>query len=119
MVAAVGATDRLSFSLAVEAETHRVLVIPLVAARPVYVFISFTFVPTNTMRCSFDDDYSFGIIQSVPALGVDEGQGWQGRRRSATPTRSGRHSLAPGSRRETAVASVAAAGVSSATRARL
>ncbi len=35
------------------------------AARPVFVFLSTTFIPTNTLYVfSFDDDYSFGVIQS-------------------------------------------------------
>lgn len=34
-------------------------------ARPTFAFISTVFVPTNTMQIfAFDDDYSFGIIQS-------------------------------------------------------
>ncbi|WP_437586887.1 DNA methyltransferase [Sorangium sp. So ce1000] len=34
-------------------------------ARPVFAFLSSRFVPTNTMQVfAFDDDYSFGIIQS-------------------------------------------------------
>jgi len=45
----------------------RVLVIPLVAARPVFVFISAHFIPNNTLAVFVvDDDYSFGIIQSGP-----------------------------------------------------
>jgi SAM-dependent methyltransferase len=33
--------------------------------RPIFVFLSTQFVPTNTMQVfAFDDDYSFGIIQS-------------------------------------------------------
>jgi SAM-dependent methyltransferase len=45
----------------------RVLVIPLVAARPVFVFISAKFIPNNTLAVFVpDDDYSFGIIQSGP-----------------------------------------------------
>ncbi len=34
-------------------------------ARPIFVFLSSHFVPTNTLQVfAFDDDYSFGIIQS-------------------------------------------------------
>jgi hypothetical protein len=34
-------------------------------ARPIFAFLSTKFVPTNTMQLfAFDDDYSFGIIQS-------------------------------------------------------
>ncbi len=34
-------------------------------ARPIFVFLSSRFVPTNTLQVfAFDDDYSFGIIQS-------------------------------------------------------
>lgn len=45
----------------------RVLVIPLVAARPVFVFLSAAFIPNNTLAVfAFDDDYSFGILQSTP-----------------------------------------------------
>lgn len=34
-------------------------------ARPVFSFLSTTFVPTNTLQVfAFDDDYSFGVIQS-------------------------------------------------------
>jgi hypothetical protein len=37
-----------------------------VQARPVYAFLSVRFVPTNTMYAfAFDDDYSFGVIQST------------------------------------------------------
>ncbi len=35
-------------------------------ARPIFVFLSSRFVPTNTLQVfAFDDDYSFGIIQSL------------------------------------------------------
>lgn len=34
-------------------------------ARPIFTFISTKFVPTNTLQVfAFDDDYSFGVIQS-------------------------------------------------------
>lgn len=34
-------------------------------ARPIYVFLSTSFVPTNTLQVfAFDDDYSFGVLQS-------------------------------------------------------
>jgi hypothetical protein len=34
-------------------------------ARPIFVFLSTRFIPTNTMQVfAFDDDYSFGILQS-------------------------------------------------------
>lgn len=36
-------------------------------SRPIYVFLSTVFVPNNTMQVfAFDDDYTFGIIQSGP-----------------------------------------------------
>jgi hypothetical protein len=36
------------------------------AARPIFTFISSKFVPTNTLQVfAFDDDYSFGVIQST------------------------------------------------------
>jgi hypothetical protein len=43
----------------------RILVCPKVASRPTFAFISMKFVPTDTMKLfSFEDDYSFGILQS-------------------------------------------------------
>jgi hypothetical protein len=43
----------------------RTLVCPNVCARPSLAFISTRFVPTNTMVIfAYDDDYSFGIVQS-------------------------------------------------------
>ncbi len=36
-------------------------------ARPIFAFVSTKFVPTNTLQVfAFDDDYSFGVIQSGP-----------------------------------------------------
>lgn len=36
------------------------------AARPVFVFLSTTFIPTNTLYVfTFEDDYSFGVLQSA------------------------------------------------------
>ena len=44
----------------------RMIVCAIVAARPIFCFISSLFVPTNAMQMfAFDDDYSFGIIQSA------------------------------------------------------
>lgn len=44
----------------------RLLVCPKVSSRPSFALISTLFVPTNTMQVfAFDDDYSFGIIQST------------------------------------------------------
>lgn len=46
-------------------DTHRVLVCPRVMARPIFAFLSTAFVPDNTLILfAFDDDYSFGIMQS-------------------------------------------------------
>lgn len=43
----------------------RVLVCPKVSARPCFAFISMRFVPTDTMYVfAFDDDYTFGILNS-------------------------------------------------------
>ncbi|HZL16483.1 MAG TPA: DNA methyltransferase [Polyangia bacterium] len=43
----------------------RMMVCSSPQARPIFVFLSTKFVPTNTMQIfAFDDDYSFGIIQS-------------------------------------------------------
>jgi len=43
----------------------RVLICPKVSSRPSFAFISTQFVPTDTMYVfAFDDDYTFGIIQS-------------------------------------------------------
>ena len=47
-------------------DESRIIVCASVAARPIFCFISVKFVPTNTMHMfAFDDDYSFGIIQSL------------------------------------------------------
>lgn len=44
---------------------HRFVVCSSPQARPIFAFISTKFVPTNTLQVfAFDDDYSFGIIQS-------------------------------------------------------
>lgn len=44
---------------------HRMVVCSSPQARPVFVFLSMKFVPTNTLQVfAYDDDYSFGIIQS-------------------------------------------------------
>jgi SAM-dependent methyltransferase len=43
----------------------RMMVCPKVCSRPAFAFISMQFVPTDTMKIfSFDDDYSFGVMQS-------------------------------------------------------
>jgi hypothetical protein len=43
----------------------RIIVCASPQARPIFTFISTRFVPTNTLQVfAFDDDYSFGIIQS-------------------------------------------------------
>jgi hypothetical protein len=43
----------------------RILVCPKVSSRPSFAFISTRFVPNDTMKLfAFDDDYSFGIVQS-------------------------------------------------------
>ena len=45
--------------------SRRMIVCSNPQARPIFAFISTKFVPTNTMQLfAFDDDYSFGIIQS-------------------------------------------------------
>jgi hypothetical protein len=47
------------------ASRHRFIACSNPQARPIYTFLSSRFVPTNTMQVfAFDDDYSFGIIQS-------------------------------------------------------
>ncbi len=44
----------------------RVLVFPKVVARPVFAFLSTVFVPNPTLLVfAFDDDYSFGVLQST------------------------------------------------------
>lgn len=44
---------------------RRVLVCPRVMARPVFAFLSTTFIPDNTLILfAFDDDYTFGVMQS-------------------------------------------------------
>lgn len=46
---------------------RRAIVCSSPQARPVFAFVSTTFIPTNTLQVfAFDDDYSFGIIQSGP-----------------------------------------------------
>jgi SAM-dependent methyltransferase len=46
-------------------DKRRVLVCPRVMARPIFAFLSTAFVPDNTLILfAFDDDYSFGIMQS-------------------------------------------------------
>lgn len=46
-------------------DKHRIIACSNPQARPIYAFVSARFVPTNTMQVfGFDDDYSFGIIQS-------------------------------------------------------
>lgn len=46
-------------------DKHRVLVCPRVMGRPVFAFLSTAFLPDNTLILfAFDDDYSFGIMQS-------------------------------------------------------
>lgn len=50
-----------------EAVAHmkRIMVCPKVSARPSFVYISSRFVATDTMYLfAFDDDYSFGVLQS-------------------------------------------------------
>jgi hypothetical protein len=43
----------------------RIMVCPKVSSRPSFAFISTRFVATDTMKLfAFDDDYSFGVIQS-------------------------------------------------------
>jgi hypothetical protein len=43
----------------------RILVCPRVMARPVFAFLSTAFVPDNTLILfGFDDDYTFGVMQS-------------------------------------------------------
>jgi hypothetical protein len=47
------------------ATKHRMIACANPQARPIFEFLSTEFVPTNTMQVfAFDDDYSFGIIQS-------------------------------------------------------
>lgn len=44
---------------------HRYIVCSNPQARPIFAFLSTKFIPTNTLQVfAFDDDYSFGIIQS-------------------------------------------------------
>ncbi len=44
---------------------RRVMVCSKIQARPVYSFLSLLFVPSDTMQVfAFDDDYTFGILQS-------------------------------------------------------
>lgn len=45
----------------------RLLVCPKVSSRPSFAFVSTRFVPNDTMYVfAFDDDYSFGVMQSGP-----------------------------------------------------
>lgn len=47
------------------AQRRRTIVCAKVQARPVFSFLSTAFVPTNTLQVfGFEDDYSFGILQS-------------------------------------------------------
>ena len=47
------------------ARTHRIIVCASPQSRPIFFFVSTAFVPTNTLQTfTFDDDYSFGVIQS-------------------------------------------------------
>ncbi len=56
---------REDFFAAMPRTTARLIVCPNVLERPIYEFLSTDFVPTDTMQMfAFDDDYSFGILQS-------------------------------------------------------
>jgi SAM-dependent methyltransferase len=45
--------------------SSRILVIPKVSSRPIFVFLSAKFIPNDTLAVfAVDDDYSFGILQS-------------------------------------------------------
>ncbi len=47
------------------ARRKRTVVCPKIQARPVFSFLSTTFIPTNTLQVfAFDEDYSFGVLQS-------------------------------------------------------
>ena len=47
------------------AEMDRIIVCPKVSARPSFAFASTRFVPNNTVQMfGYDDDYTFGIVQS-------------------------------------------------------
>lgn len=62
--------------LALLKDNERVLVCPKVAARPAFAFVSMKFAPNNTLQLfAFDDDYSFGIIQSSPHWQWTKAQG--------------------------------------------
>jgi hypothetical protein len=55
---------RLEFFAGIH-ESSRFLVVPTVASRPAFVFLSSKFVPNNTLAVlAVDDDYSFGTLQS-------------------------------------------------------
>lgn len=46
-------------------QSKRIIACSNTMARPIYCFLSTKFVPTNTMQMfAFEDDYSFGVIQS-------------------------------------------------------
>jgi hypothetical protein len=46
-------------------QLHRYIACSNPQARPIFAFLSTAFIPTNTLQVfAFDDDYSFGIIQS-------------------------------------------------------
>ncbi len=51
--------------LSVASKLNRLIMCSKVLGRPVFAFLSSTFAPNDTMQVfAFDDDYSFGIVQS-------------------------------------------------------
>jgi SAM-dependent methyltransferase len=54
------------FFAVIPRKARRFIVCSNPQARPIFEFVSVRFVPTNTMEMfAFDDDYSFGVIQST------------------------------------------------------
>lgn len=81
------------------------------AARPVFVFLSAAFVPTNTLYIfAFEDDYSFGLIQSNLHWRWTIGKGTRTREDISYGTNVWRTFPWPQEPTEAQVAAVAAAG---------
>ena len=80
-------------------------------ARPIFAFISTAFVPTNTMQIfAYDDDYSFGVIQSLLHWQWTKGGGGNVRQDIRYTSKVWKTFPWPQDPTEDAVVSVAAAG---------
>ncbi|MBK9031571.1 MAG: hypothetical protein IPL61_09590 [Myxococcales bacterium] len=96
-----GALDRLS----------RFIACSNPQARPIFSFLSPQFVPTNTMQVfAFEDDYSFGIIQSSQHWSWTTGGGGNVRQDTRYTTHVWKTFPWPQDPTDTQVAAVAAAG---------